>query len=308
MDSQSLISSFLEAAAAENNAAHNTLLAYGRDLKDFTSWLTKKQKNLLHLCAEDIEVYLMQCLDDGLAHRSCARRLSAIKSLFQFAYSDNIITSNPAQKIKFANRAKQLPKTLSQHDVEQLLNISQKIGTEKTRIRNFCLMQILYATGMRVSELVSLPLQSARGNPQLLYIKGKGSKERLVPLSPAARNALQAWLLEREKAEKFQPSRYLFPSKAQTGHITRQHFFLLIKKFARHIGLAPDMVSPHILRHAFATHLLENGADLRSIQMMLGHSNLATTEIYTHICKERLKALVLENHPMAQPRDALKDT
>ena len=181
--------------------------------------------------------------------------------------------------------------------------------SDDDRLRNACLMELLYATGMRVSELVSLPAAAARGDPRMLLIRGKGGKERMVPLSPPAREALAAWLQRRDAAQAARaqrghaPSRFLFPSRSAAGHLTRHRFYLLIKELAAAGGVAPDAVTPHRLRHAFATHLLANGADLRSIQTLLGHADLATTEIYTHVLEERLNRLVLEHHPLATPAE-----
>ena len=200
-----------------------------------------------------------------------------------------------------------LPKTLDVPEVDRLLEAARNTGrTEADRVRNSCLMELLYATGMRVTELVSLPVSSARGDPRMLLVLGKGGKERMVPLSPPAREALSEWLRMRDEAEDKtvekggQRSRFLFPSRGKSGHLTRHRFFLLVKELAVQGGVSPEKVTPHTLRHAFATHLLANGADLRSIQTLLGHADVATTEIYTHVLDERLAELVLEHHPLAK--------
>ena len=303
------ISPFLEAQAAELNAAENTLLAYGRDLKDVADWLSRRGRGFDTATRADLEAYLIAQEASGMARSTRARRLSSIKQLYRFAYEEGWRTDNPALQIAGPGREARLPKTLSIEEVDRLLSSAETHGRSTgDRLRNHCLVQLLYATGMRVSELVGLPVAAARGNPQLLLIKGKGGKERMVPLSTPAREALSAWLAHRDaeearlKAEKGQPpSRFLFPSRGKDGHLTRVRFFNLIKEIAIDAHVAPERVTPHILRHAFATHLLENGADLRAIQTLLGHADIATTEIYTHVLDERLKALVLDNHPLAKP-------
>jgi integrase/recombinase XerD len=302
------ISPFLEAQAAELNAAENTLLAYGRDLRDACDWLAARGIGFDIATRADLEAYLIALDAEGLAQSTRARRLSSIKQLYRFAYEDGLRTDNPALQIKGPGRDKALPKTLTMEEVDRLLSAAESHGRSAgDRLRNTCLMQLLYATGMRVSELVGLPVSAARGDPQLLLIRGKGGKERMVPLSPPARKALAAWLVHRDEAEDVAriekgtpPSRFLFPSRGKAGHLTRVRFFTLIKELAVAGGVSPDSVTPHTLRHAFATHLLQNGADLRAIQTLLGHADIATTEIYTHVLDERLKALVLEKHPLAK--------
>ena len=302
------ISPFLEAQAAELNAAENTLLAYGRDLRDACDWLAARGIGFDIATRADLEAYLIALDAEGLARSTRARRLSSIKQLYRFAYEDGLRTDNPALQIKGPGRDKALPKTLTMEEVDRLLAAAETHGRSAgDRLRNTCLMQLLYATGMRVSELVGLPVSAARGDPQLLLIRGKGGKERMVPLSPPARAALAAWLVHRDEAEELArtqkgtpPSRFLFPSRGKAGHLTRVRFFTLIKELAVAGGVSPDSVTPHTLRHAFATHLLQNGADLRAIQTLLGHADIATTEIYTHVLDERLKALVLEKHPLAK--------
>lgn len=302
------ISPFLEAQAAELNAAENTLLAYGRDLRDASDWLAARGIGFDTATRADLEAYLIALDAEGLARSTRARRLSSIKQLYRFAYEDGLRSDNPALQIKGPGRDKALPKTLTMEEVDRLLSAAETHGRSAgDRLRNTCLMQLLYATGMRVSELVGLPVSAARGDPQLLLIRGKGGKERMVPLSPPAREALAAWLVHRDEAEDMAriekgtpPSRFLFPSRGKAGHLTRVRFFTLIKELAVAGGVSPDSVTPHTLRHAFATHLLQNGADLRAIQTLLGHADIATTEIYTHVLDERLKALVLEKHPLAK--------
>ena len=300
------VSNFLEAQAAELGAAQNTLAAYARDLTEFCDWLAGKSSSLAKAGQADVEAYLVWCDAQGLAKSTRARRLSAIKQLYRFAYEERLREDNPAITIKGPGRDQRLPKTLSEAEVDALLDAARQSAKKKQdRVRNTCLMELLYATGMRVTELVSLPVAAARGDPRMLLIKGKGGKERMVPLSPPARDALAAWLTLRDTAEDaarakgLAPSAYLFPSKGKLGHLTRHRFYMLIKELSVHAGVSPAKVTPHTLRHAFATHLLANGADLRAIQTLLGHADVATTEIYTHVLEERLRDLVLEHHPLA---------
>ncbi|WP_170348463.1 tyrosine recombinase [Ruegeria atlantica] len=304
------ISSFLQAQAAELGAANNTLLAYGRDLKDFAAWLQRRKTNFAEAERDQIEAYLIDCDTQGLAQSTRARRLSAIKQIYRFAFEEGWRDTNPAIQIKGPGRQKRLPKTLDVPEVDRLLQAARQTGrTKADRVRNTCLMEVLYATGMRVTELVSLPVSSARGDPRMLLVLGKGGKERMVPLSPPARDALAVWLKVRDEAEDQvvadggQRSKFLFPSRGKSGHLTRHMFFLLVKELAVQGGVSPEKVTPHTLRHAFATHLLANGADLRSIQTLLGHADVATTEIYTHVLDERLAELVLEHHPLAKDPD-----
>ncbi len=301
------ISTFLEAQAAELGAATNTLLAYGRDLKDFDSYLARRNLDFTSVARADVESYLVWCDAQGLAKSTRARRLSAVKQLYRFAFEEGLRTDNPAIQISGPGQEKRLPKVLSEDEVDRLLDAARNSGrNQQDQLRNTCLMELLYATGMRVSELVSLPISATRGDPRLLLIMGKGGKERLVPLSPPARQALADWLVERDKIDataqekKQPPSRFLFPSRGVSGFLTRHRFYLMIKEFSVAGGVDPAKVTPHTLRHAFATHLLANGADLRSIQTMLGHADVATTEIYTHVLEARLSELVLENHPLAK--------
>lgn len=298
------IQSFLEAKAAELDAARNTQLAYGRDLSDFSGWLERRRRHFTDLQEADIEAYLIHCDDIGLAKSTRARRLSAIKQLFRFAFEEGWRNDNPAIQIKGPGRSKALPKTLTEDEVARLLDAADAEGRD--RLRNICLLEVLYATGMRVTELVSLPVAAARGNPRMLLVRGKGGKERLVPLAPPAQAALAAWLEERDareaaaEAEGKPASRFLFPSRSKAGYLTRHRFFVLIKELAVRAGISPAKVTPHTLRHAFATHLLAGGADLRAIQAMLGHADVATTEIYTHVLEDRLSELVLTHHPLAR--------
>lgn len=296
------VQAFLEAQAAELDAATNTQLAYARDLNIFADWLLDKGVHFASATQDHVESFLIEAEAEGLARATRARRLSAIKQLYRFAFEEGWREDNPAIRIKGPAKFKTLPKALSLDEVEALIAAARD---SKDGLRNSCLMELLYATGMRVTELVSLPVAAARGDPAMLLVRGKGGKERMVPLSPPARDALADWLITRDNAQEaacakgIPASKFLFPSRGKLGHLTRHRFFGLIKEFAMAAGIAPDKVTPHTLRHAFATHLLAGGADLRAIQTMLGHADVATTEIYTHVLDEHLTDLVLNHHPLA---------
>ncbi|MBJ3762868.1 site-specific tyrosine recombinase XerD [Maribius pontilimi] len=309
MSMERQIATFLDAQAAELDAATNTQLAYARDLRDFAGWLKDRDADFLAASRAHVEDYLVHCDAQGLAVSTRARRLSAIKQLYRFAVEEGWRDDHPAIQIKGPGRARRLPKTLEVAQVERLLDAARQTGrTKLDRLRNTCLTELLYATGMRVSELVSLPAAAARGDPRMLLITGKGGRERMVPLSGPARDALAVWLAERDRADqdaqsKGAPgSKFLFPSRGKSGHLTRHRFYVLIKELAVAAGIDPAQVTPHTLRHAFATHLLAGGADLMAIQALLGHADVATTEIYTHILDARLQELVLDHHPLAQTK------
>lgn len=301
------ISTFLQAQAAEANAARNTLLAYGRDLKDFAGWVTHRGFDLGTLPRAAVENYLISCEAEGLSKSTRARRLSAIRQLYRFAHDEGWRDDNPALRIAGPGANRRLPKTLSHEDVDRLLDAARTKGRSTgEKLRNTVLMELLYATGMRVSELVGLPAVTVRGDPEMILVRGKGNKERMVPLSPPARAAAAVWLAHRDAEEDAERkagkpgSKALFPGSGVEGHLTRQHFYVLIKDIAVLAGVSPGKVTPHTLRHAFATHLLAGGADLRVIQTLLGHADIATTEIYTHVLGDQLKELVLTHHPLAK--------
>ncbi|PWR03681.1 recombinase XerD [Meridianimarinicoccus roseus] len=314
--SRTWIARFLEAQAAELDAARNTQLAYGRDLKDFHDWLTARGDGFETASRAMIEAYLAHCDAQGLARATRARRLASIRQLYRFAFEEGLRGDNPALRIRGPGRTRTLPGTLTEAEVTAMLERAPAHGrTAADRARTAAMIEILYATGLRVSELVTLPVAAARGQPQVLLVRGKGRKERLVPLSRPAQAALDAWLVHRDAADAAlvargaRPSAFLFPSRAQAGHVTRQSFFLTVKAVASEAGIDPARVTPHTLRHAFATHMLEHGADLRAIQLLLGHADLSTTEIYTHVVETRLKELVLTRHPLADApsQDAAAD-
>ena len=297
---------FLESLRAERDASDNTLLAYSRDIEHFTEFLTARGETFETAETATIQDYLISLDQRGLAASTRARKLSAIRQLFRFGYGETLRADDPAALITGPKQDKSLPGTLSEAEVDTLLETARKVGrSEHDRLRNTCLFELLYATGMRVSELVTLPVAAARGNPSMILVRGKGGRERLVPLSAPAQSSLSAWLVTRDTAEAKSvesgkpPSSHLFPSRGKKGHVTRERFFMLVKEVAVIAGIDPARVSPHVLRHAFATHLLSNGADLRSIQTLLGHADVATTEIYTHVLDEHLRKLVLEHHPLS---------
>lgn len=306
------ISAFLDAQAAEAGAARNTLLAYGRDLRDFTDWLAARNESLQTVPREGIEDYLSYCDAQGLSRATRARRLSAIRQLMRFSLEEGWREDDPAGRISGPGRSQRLPKTLDRSEMQAMLDALPRIGRNETeRARNLALFELIYATGMRVSELVSLPAGTCRGDPVLLLIRGKGGKERMVPLSDPARQALAAWLKRRDNAPAESPlgrlvagkgARWLFPAASREGHMTRQAMNNLLSQLAIAAGIDPARVSPHVIRHAFATHLLEGGADLRAIQTLLGHADLGTTEIYTHVMDTRMRDLVLNHHPLANSR------
>lgn len=302
------IATFLEAMAAERGAARNTLLAYGRDLRDAESWLVRRGLDFGRAGRSDLEDYLVACEAQGLSRATRARRLSALHQLYRFAHEEGWRADDPALRIAGPGKDRRLPKVLSPAEVEALLAAARETGrTADERVRTVCLLELLYATGLRVSELVSLPVAAVRGDPRMILVRGKGGKERMVPLSGPARAALADWLAVRDAAEeaariaaRAPASRFLFPARGAAGHLTRQGFHALLEQIARRAGFAPGRVTPHVLRHAFATHLLSGGADLRAIQELLGHADIGTTEIYTHVLDERLRALVLDHHPLAR--------
>ena len=296
---------FLDARAAEAGNAANTLASYGRDLAGFSDWLDARGGALDRVGREEITAYLVAAEAEGLAQSTRARRLSAIRQLTRFAVEEGWRDDDPAIRIKGPGRSKRLPRTLSPEEVDRLLAAAAE--TPRNRLRTRCLMELLYATGLRASELVSLPVAAVRGDPRMILVRGKGGRERMVPLSAPARAALADWLSQRDAAEEAArvergtpPSRFLFPTTSGEGHLTRHALYAQIKSLAVSAGLSPEAVTPHRLRHAFATHLLAGGADLRAIQTLLGHVDIGTTEIYTHVLDARLRELVETHHPLAR--------
>lgn len=296
--------------AAEKGASPNTLDAYRRDLDGFASFLRTLGRALLDTTAKDLSAFARHLADQGLAPASRARKLSAVRQLFKFLAAENLIDDDPAVNLTAPRKSRALPKTLSMAEVDRLIATASHrtegmIGRDRFRaVRLHCLLEMLYATGMRVSELVSLPRSVLVGDPRMLTIKGKGGRERLVPLNKSAQAALQTYLTighaPEDGVSSMLTTRWVFPSKGAQGHLTRQRFAQELKELAAESGIDPERVSPHVLRHAFASHLLDRGADLRAVQQLLGHADISTTEIYTHVLDERLKQLVNEHHPLAK--------
>ncbi|HEY1361316.1 MAG TPA: site-specific tyrosine recombinase XerD [Xanthobacteraceae bacterium] len=304
---QALIDLFLDMIAAERGGARNTLAAYARDLADLRAALRSRGRSLVRASSEDLRAYIGILAKRGFAASSAARRLSAIRQLYHFLHAEGRRVDNPAAILEGPRPARALPKVLTPADVDQLLAVARAAAErpdlprlERLRAaRLYCLVEVLYATGLRVSELVALPASAAERNNRLLTVRGKGSKERLVPLNEAAKTAMVNYLSLLKSAGRGEKSSWLFPSFGEAGHLTRQHFARELKTLAAAAGLSSNGVSPHVLRHAFASHLLHNGADLRVVQTLLGHSDISTTQIYTHVLEERLKTLVRDLHPLA---------
>ena len=307
---RALIELFLDMLAAERGGAKNTLAAYARDLADVSDHLGAAGRSIANASTDDLRGYLGSLARRGLAAASVARRLSAIRQLYRFLYAEGKRADDPSAIIEGPRRGRTLPKVLSIADVDRLLSEAHtgmaKAAEPLERLRAArlaCLIEVLYATGLRVSELVELPRSAAEHNARMLTVRGKGNKERLVPLNDAAKAAMRDYLgllAEAGKGKSAKPSKWLFPSFGESGHLTRQHFGRELKALAALAGLRSDQVSPHVLRHAFASHLLHNGADLRIVQTLLGHADISTTQIYTHVLEERLKSLVRDLHPLGE--------
>jgi integrase/recombinase XerD len=304
---------FLDMLAAEQGAGGNTLDAYRRDLTDFSEFLARAGRGFAGADTHMLRDYLADLDSRGFKSSSVARRLSAMRHLFRFLLNERVRSDDPAAILSGPKRGRGLPKVLSISDVDRLLARAKSLGEaaeaaapQRLRaMRLYCLLEVLYATGLRVSELVALPRSAARQDARMIVVRGKGDKERLVPLNEASRQAMADYLaameaLKPEKKKNAASSKWLFPSFGESGHLTRQHFARDLKELAASAGLAPRLVSPHVLRHAFASHLLHNGADLRIVQTLLGHTDISTTQIYTHVVEERLKSLVRDLHPLAE--------
>lgn len=292
--------SFIEMLSAERGASRNTLAAYSADLRDLEAFLARRKSGSANATSDALRAYLKSLDYVRMTSRTVARRLSVIRQLFRFLMAEGRRADDPASTLDSPRLGRPLPKVLTRQEVDRLIEAS-RAGDDLGRMAT--LLEILYATGLRVSELVTLPLAAVDRDPAVLVVRGKGDKERLVPLSDPARAAIAAWLRVRAtRLGDAGKSRYLFPSRGRTGHLTRQRFAQLLKEAALRAGIDPARVSPHVLRHAFASHLLEGGADLRSVQLMLGHADIATTQIYTHVLDEKLRSLVQEKHPLARRR------
>jgi integrase/recombinase XerD len=304
---------FLDMLAAEQGASANTLDAYRRDLMDFSEFLARSGQDFGGAATQALRDYLEDLDARGFKSSSVARRLSAMRHLFRFLLNERMRGDDPAAILSGPKRGRGLPKVLSIADVDRLLTRAKALtetpeasASQRLRaMRLYCLLEVLYATGLRVSELVALPHSAARRDARMIVVRGKGNKERLVPLNEPSRRAMADYLaaieaLKPEKKKNAAGSKWLFPSFGESGHLTRQHFARDLKELAAASGLAPRLVSPHVLRHAFASHLLHNGADLRIVQTLLGHTDISTTQIYTHVVEERLKSLVRDLHPLAE--------
>lgn len=296
------VEAFLEMLQAERGASRNTLAAYTADLDNLQTFLARRKQKPASADTEALRAYLKSLDYVGMTPRTVARRLSVIRQFFRFLLAERMRDDDPASTLDSPKLGRPLPKVLSRAEVDRLIDATRdKEGADGGRMAT--LLEILYGTGLRVSELVTLPLSAVERDPTVLIVRGKGEKDRMVPLSDPARGAIAGWLHVRAgRLEPDETSRFLFPSRGRTGHLTRQRFAQLLKEAALAAGIDPARVSPHVLRHAFASHLLEGGADLRSVQLMLGHADIATTQIYTHVLDEKLRALVQDKHPLARRR------
>ena len=295
------VEAFLEMLQAERGAARNTLAAYRADLDNLQAFLARRKQKPATADTDALRAYLKSLDYVGMTPRTVARRLSVMRQFIRFLLAERLRGDDPAVSLDSPKLGRPLPKVLSRVEVDRLIEAAQAKGGDGGRMET--LLEILYGSGLRVSELVGLPLVAAERDPTMLLVRGKGNKERQVPLSDPARAAIARWLRMRAAAlADGEKSRYLFPSRGRAGHLTRQRFAQLLKEAALAAGIAPSRVSPHVLRHAFASHLLEAGADLRSVQLMLGHADIATTQIYTHVVPEKLRALVEDHHPLAKRR------
>jgi integrase/recombinase XerD len=295
------VEAFLEMLEAERGASKNTLEAYRRDLDDLQAFLARRKQKPALADATALRAYLKALDYVGMTARTVARRLSVLRQFYRFLLAERMRDDDPAGMLDSPKLGRPLPKVLSRVEVDRLIAAAQAKGADGGRMET--LLEILYGSGLRVSELVGLPVVAAERDPTMLLVRGKGSKERQVPLSDPARAAIAKWLRTRAASlGEGEKSRYLFPSRGRAGHLTRQRFAQLLKEAAFAAGIDPVRVSPHVLRHAFASHLLEAGADLRSVQLMLGHADIATTQIYTHVVPEKLRALVEDHHPLAKRR------
>ena len=304
---EALIDLFLDMLAAERGAGENTLAAYRNDLEDLSAHLRASRSTIANATTDSLRKFLASLAERGFKSSSLARRLSAVRQLYRFLYAEGKRGDDPAAVLEGPKRARSLPKVLSIADVDKLLktaransdNAEQPLSQRLRAARLLCLLEVVYATGLRVSELVALPAAAARRDQRMLVVRGKGGKERLVPLNKQAKSAMAEYLELCCKAERGKESKWLFPSFGEQGHLTRQHFARELKTLGAACAIHSSHLSPHVLRHAFASHLLHNGADLRVVQTLLGHADISTTQIYTHVLEERLKTLVRDLHPLA---------
>src|SRR5262245_4683969 len=305
---EALVELFLDMLAAERGAGENTLSAYRNDLDDLSAHLREKKRTVANATTDDLRGFIASLSKRGLKASSLARRLSAVRQIYKFLYAEGKRADDPAAVLEGPKRERTLPKVLSIAEVDTLLKRA-RVNTENNELplaqrlratRLLCLLEVVYATGLRVSELVALPSSAAQRDQRMLVVRGKGGKERLVPLNAKAKRATSDYQELRAAIERDTKSKWLFPSFGVQGHLTRQHFARELKSLGQACGIRADRLSPHVLRHAFASHLLHNGADLRVVQTLLGHSDISTTQIYTHVLEERLKSLVRDLHPLAE--------
>ena len=293
------VDAFLEMMSAERGAAQNTLDAYRRDLEDASAAISG---NLDQAASTDLRAYLEDIAARGFAPSSQARRLSSLRQFFRFLYTEGLRSDDPTGILDSPSKGRPLPKTMSENETGRLLDrAAEEAAREATdaALRHHAMVEVLYATGLRVSELVALPLTVALRDERFFVVRGKGGKDRMVPLSAKAREAMRAWLARRKAMPAFDDNGYLFPAGSESGHVPRQVFARELKGLAARTGISAAKISPHVIRHAFASHLLQNGADLRAVQQLLGHSDISTTQIYTHVLEERLARLVHDHHPLA---------
>lgn len=303
---EALVELFLDMLAAERGAGANTISAYRNDLDDLSAHLRAAKRTIADATTDDLRKFIASLNDRGFKATSLARRLSAVRQLYRFLYAEGRRADDPAAVLEGPKRTRTLPKVLSIADVDGLLTqaransegADQPPAQRLRAARLLCLLEVVYATGLRVSELVALPASAARRDQRMLVVRGKGGKERLVPLNSQAKRAMSEYLELRANADRNDQSKWLFPSFGEQGHLTRQHFARELKSLGEACGIQPARLSPHVLRHAFASHLLHNGADLRVVQTLLGHADISTTQIYTHVLEERLKTLVRDLHPL----------
>ncbi len=291
---------FLEMLIVERGASRHTVAAYRADLDDLEHFLNARRKPLAEAEPVDLRAYLVHMSQSGFAGATQARRLAAIRQFYRFLFLEKVRNHDPTTHLDTPKRGRPLPKVLSEAEVEALLDAAHEdSSTEGVRLTT--LLELLYATGIRVTELASLPLSAIGPDRRVIVVRGKGGKERMVPVGRKAQAMLERWLtLRQEFIKRPAQAGWLFPSRARQGYLTRQRITQLLKALALEAGLDPARLSPHVLRHAFATHLLEHGADLRAVQAMLGHADIATTQIYTHVQQERLQAVVARHHPLAK--------
>lgn len=289
------VEQFLEMLASEVGASPNTLTSYATDIDQFIQFCMHHSIDVVNATKHHLENYISTLAEKGLAERTRARKLSALRTFYAFLLREKKISSNPTKLVERPKQGRRLPKFLSETDTEALINAAHDLK-HPDALRRILFIELLYATGMRISELIQIKLSDILWLDECILVTGKGNKQRMVPFNVSTKTALVQYIQE------FQPSTtlgWLFPSSNATGHLTRQRFFQIIKELAGDAGIDPQKVSPHVIRHAFATHMLNHGANLMNVQKLLGHSDISTTEIYTHVMTEKLKQTVFEHHPLA---------